>query len=101
MHVPRNEAIRKTLRPVYTRHSGWEADVSAIRRFADLPAATQQYVAAMMKSLLDVAYADEPWPLANRLPNLRSLGVGPEPSQIIKDVPSTSDLIGLAGGGKG
>jgi adenylosuccinate synthase len=30
-----------------------------------------------------------------RLPNLRYLGVGPEPSQIIKDVPATAELIRL------
>jgi adenylosuccinate synthase len=47
----------------------------------------------MMKSTLDVAYAGEPWPAAEKLPNLRYLGVGPEPSQIIKDVPATADLV--------
>ncbi|MBS0633176.1 MAG: adenylosuccinate synthetase, partial [Verrucomicrobia bacterium] len=83
-HVPRNEALRKTLRPVYTTHPGWSEDISQIRRFADLPKNAQRYVAAMMKSLLDVAYAGEKWPAADKLPNLRYLGVGPEPSQIIK-----------------
>jgi len=47
----------------------------------------------MVKSLLDVAYANEPWP--KELPNLRYLGVGPLPSQIIKDVPPTSELVKL------
>jgi adenylosuccinate synthase len=47
----------------------------------------------MMKSLLDVAYSGEPLPSAEKLPNLRYLGVGPEPSQIIKDVPATADLV--------
>ncbi|MDB6094464.1 MAG: Adenylosuccinate synthase [Verrucomicrobia bacterium] len=92
-HVPRNEAVRKTLRPVYTRHAGWPEDISTIRRFADLPKNAQRYVAAMMKSTLDVAFAGEPWPAASKLPNLRYLGVGPEPSQIIKDVPATPELI--------
>ena len=95
-HVPRNEAIRKTLKPVYTRHPGWTEDISKIRRFAELPKNAQHYVAAMMKSTLDVAYAGEPWPAAEKLPNLRYLGVGPEPSQIIKDVPATADLVKLA-----
>ena len=36
-HVPRNEAVRKTLRPVYTLHPGWAEDISRVRRFADLP----------------------------------------------------------------
>ncbi len=92
-HVPRNEAVRKTLKPVYTRHPGWTEDVSKVRRFADLPKNAQRYVAAMMKSLVDVAFAGEPLPAADKLPNLRYLGVGPDPSQIIKDVPATADLV--------
>ncbi|MFA6289242.1 MAG: adenylosuccinate synthetase [Opitutaceae bacterium] len=95
-HVPRNDAIRKTLKPVYTKHPGWTEDVSQVRTFAGLPKNAQRYVAAMVKSLLDVAYHGEPLPAANKLPNLRYLGVGPEPSQIIKDVPATSDLLSLA-----
>jgi adenylosuccinate synthase len=95
-HVPRNEAVRKTLRPVYTRHAGWSEDISVVRRFGDLPKNAQRYAAAMMKSILDVAYAGESWPAAKKLPNLRYLGVGPEPSQIIKDVPATVDLVKLA-----
>ncbi|MBW8782330.1 MAG: adenylosuccinate synthetase [Verrucomicrobia bacterium] len=94
-HVPRNDAIRKTLRPVYTTHPGWSEDVSQVRHFADLPKNAQRYVAAMVRSLLEVAYHGEPLPSAAKLPNLRYLGVGPEPSQIIKDVPATADLIKL------
>jgi len=92
-HVPRNEAVRKTLRPVFSRHPGWSEDLTGIRRFGDLPRNAQRYVAAMMKSMLDVAYAGEKWP--DTLPNLRYLGVGPDPSQIIKDVPATAELVKL------
>jgi len=94
-HVPRNEAVRKTLRPVYTRHPGWSEDISGVRTFGALPLNARRYVAAMMRSLLDVAYADGVRPPADKLPNLRYLGVGPEPSQIIKDIPATADLIKL------
>ncbi len=94
-HVPRNEAVRKTLKPVYTRHPGWSEDISKVRRFSALPPNAQRYVAAMMKSILDVAYHGETWPAADKLPNLRYLGVGPEPSQIIKDVPPTPELVQL------
>lgn len=94
-HVPRNEAVRKTLRPVYTRHPGWSEDISHVRHFAALPLNARRYVAAMLKSTLDVAYAGESWPAAEKLPNLRYLGVGPEPSQIIKDVPPTAELVKL------
>jgi adenylosuccinate synthase len=94
-HVPRNEAVRKTLKPVYTQHPGWTEDISHVRTFAGLPRNAQRYVAAMMKSILDVAYADGVRPPDDKLPNLRYLGVGPEPSQIIKDVPTAADLIKL------
>lgn len=95
VHVPRNEAVRKTLRPVYTRHPGWSEDISTVRHFADLPEQARLYVAAMMRSILDVAYEGGTRPPASQLPNLRYLGVGPEPSQIIKDVPATANLVQL------
>ena len=94
-HVPRLDALRKTLRPVYEKFAGWSEDVSQVRRFADLPHAARRYVAAMMKTVLAVAYEGQPWPDAAALPNLRYLGVGPQPSQIIKDVPATSELVKL------
>jgi adenylosuccinate synthase len=94
-HVPRNEAVRKTLRPIYSSHRGWSQDISSVRRFADLPAEAQRYVGAMMRSIVEVAYEGGPRPADHLLPNLRYLGVGPAPSQIIKDVPPTADLIRL------
>jgi adenylosuccinate synthase len=94
-HVPRNEAVRKTLRPVYSRHPGWAEDISGVRTFGALPFNAQRYVAAMMRSLLEVAHAGGVRPTDGRLPNLRYLGVGPEPSQIIKDVPATAELIAI------
>jgi len=95
-HVPRNEAVRKTLRPVYSRHPGWTEDISKVRRFAELPVNAQRYTAAMMRTLLDVAYDGLPRPADADLPNLRYLGVGPDPSQIIKDIPAAAELIKLA-----
>jgi len=92
-HVPRHEEVRKTLTPVYERHVGWGEDISEARQWADLPAAAQRYVAAMMKAIVSCAYAGEPLPAV--LPNLRYLGVGPLPAQIIKDVPSTAELLKL------
>ena len=89
-HVPRNAAVHRTLRPVFTRHPGWSEDLAGVRRFGDLPRNAQRYVAAMVKSVLDVAYGDR-WPAA--LPNLRYLGVGPLPAQIIRDVPPTAELV--------
>jgi len=94
-HVPRNEAVRKMLHPVYTRHPGWAEDISQIRHFSQLPANAQRYTAAMMRALIDVAYEGIARPADAALPRLRYLGVGPEPSQIIKDLPPTSELIKL------
>jgi len=90
-HVPRNEAVRKALKPVYETFEGWSEDVSNIRRFADLPPSARRYVAGMVRGILDVAYEGVSRP--DNLPNLRFLGVGPGPSQIIKDVPSTKELL--------
>jgi adenylosuccinate synthase len=95
-HVPRNEAVRRQLRPIYTQHPGWAGDISGVRHFKNLPPAAQRYAAAMMSSLLDVAYDGRARPAPEKLPNLRYLGVGPLPSQIIKDVPATADLVALA-----
>lgn len=94
-HVPRNEAVRKTLKPVYSTHPGWSEDITGVRNFADLPGNAQRYIAAMMRTTLEVAYEGGTWPADDELPNLRYLGVGPEPSQIIKDVPPTAELIKL------
>lgn len=94
-HVPRNEAVRRSLRPVYSKHPGWTEDISAVRRFADLPRNAQRYTAAMVRALMDVAYEGRAWPAAADLPNLRYLGIGPLPSQIIKDVPATPELVKL------
>ena len=99
-HVPRNEAIRRSLRPIYTRHPGWDADISGIRSFAALPDNTRRYVAAMYRSTIAIAFHDEygadlariP---ASALPNFRYLGVGPAPSQIIKDIPAPARLLQL------
>jgi adenylosuccinate synthase len=93
-HVPRNEAVRKALRPVYQSCPGWSGDIAGVRRFADLPGNAQRYAGAMLKALLEVAYEGRAWP--ERLPNLRYLGVGPLPAQIIKDVPPTPELVKLA-----
>jgi adenylosuccinate synthase len=91
-HVPRNEAVRRALKPIYSKHPGWTEDLTGVRKFADLPKNAQRYTAAMVRSLIEVAHPDK---LPAVLPNLRYLGVGPLPSQIIKDVPATAALIAL------
>jgi adenylosuccinate synthase len=93
-HVPRNPEIHRTLRPVFKTLPGWGEDLSGLRSFADLPENAKIYVAWLLRALIDVAnQGDEN---GRRQPNLRYIGVGPEPSQIIKDVPPTADLLALA-----
>lgn len=93
-HVPRDDNYRRTLKPVYKTVTGWSEDISGIRSFADLPDAAKNYVAWLMKALVDVANHGDSG--QSRLPNLRYIGVGPEPSQIIKDIPATEELLKLA-----
>jgi adenylosuccinate synthase len=93
-HVPRDTAVHATLRPAYIQLPGWDEDISAVRSFGALPANARRYVAAMVKATLDAAYRDHDWPAT--LPNLRYVGVGPLPSQVIRDVPATRTLIALA-----
>ena len=93
-HVPRNGKVHKTLKPVYKMIPGWSEDISDVRSFNDLPVNAKTYVAWLMKALIEVAnHGDQH---KDRMPNLRYIGVGPEPSQIIKDVPSTEELLKLA-----
>jgi adenylosuccinate synthase len=92
-HVPRDDNYRRTLKPVYKELTGWHEDISTVRHFADLPENAKVYVAWLMKALIDVAnHGDSN---KNKIPNLRYIGVGPEPSQIIKDVPEISELLTL------
>jgi len=95
-HVPRDIATQSTLQPVYIQLPGWEEDISRVRTFDNLPLAAKRYVATMLKATLEVAFGEDArhWPA--ELPNLRYLGVGPDPDQIIKDLPRTRDLIRLA-----
>ena len=93
-HVPRNDLYRSSLKPVYKELPGWHEDISQVRHFADLPFNAQRYVAWMLKALIDVAnHGDQN---KSKRPNLRYIGVGPEPSQIIKDVPEIQALLALA-----
>ncbi len=91
--VPRNDSFRAQLKPIYTQLPGWSEDISKVRSFKDLPENAKRYVAFTMKAIIHIATQD-----GNRieLPNLRYIGVGPNPSQIIRDIPDTETLIGMA-----
>lgn len=89
--VPRLESIRKSLSPVYEILPGWSQNLSSIKSFSDFPIEAQRYVAKMASSMIGSAYPDG---YKNRiLPKFRFVGVGPNPGQIVSDIPSTMDLI--------
>jgi len=90
--VPRKDAVRETLRPVYEELDGWTEDISGIRSFAQLPQQAQRYIAVCVKATIAVAARGGFTPALN----VRYIGVGPDPSQIIKDVPETKALLELA-----
>lgn len=91
--VPRHDATRRSLQPVYATLPGWKSDISQIRSFAKLPPEARRYVAFTMAEIVRLASRGGQ---LTTLPNLRYIGVGPDPDQIISDVPSTAELIKLA-----
>lgn len=91
--VPRHDATRRSLQPVYATLPGWKSDISQIRSFAQLPPEARRYVAFTMAEIVRLASRGGQ---LTTLPNLRYIGVGPDPDQIISDVPSTAELIKLA-----
>lgn len=92
-YLPRNEGQRAALKPCYEQLPGWEEDLSQIRFFEDLPKNAKRYIAHCYKAVIDVATRNN-HPIS--LPNLRYIGVGPDPDQIIKDVPTPEGLLELA-----
>ena len=88
--VPRNDAVRRTLQPIYATLPGWTADITKVRSYAQLPPEARRYVAFTMAEIVRLASRGGSLPF---LPNLRYIGVGPDPDQIISDVPSTAELI--------
>ena len=89
--VPRAEIDRKKIIPVYETFQLWTEDLQSLNSFEDFPVAAQRYVSRMVGTLLEVAY---PEGFADKkLPRILFIGVGPEPGQIITDVPETGELI--------
>jgi adenylosuccinate synthase len=90
-NVPRSEEIRQTLEPVYETFEGWTEDLGSFTSYQQLPIKAKAYFSRMVESLLEVAY---PEGYSHRkLPQIRFIGVGPDPGQIISDVPPTEKLI--------
>jgi len=94
MGVPRDDDARKKMQPIYASLPGWAKDIAGVKSFAKLPKNAQRYVAFMVKSVVDVATRNGTTKAP--LPNVRYIGTGPDPDQIIRDVPVTSELLKLA-----
>ena len=91
LQVPRRESLRRKLKPIYELLPSWKENISGISSFDDLPVEAKKYVSRMLSSIFEVAY---PEGFENeKLPKLRFIGVGPDPGQIITELPSTLDLI--------
>jgi len=89
--VPRSEEIRQTLEPVYETFDGWKEDLGSITSYHQLPKEAKAYLCRMVGSLLEVAYPEGHDDF--KLPQIRFIGVGPDPGQIISDVPPTEKLM--------
>jgi len=92
--VPRDDDTRRKMQPVYAKLPGWTEDIAGVKSFAKLPKNAQHYVAFLVKSVVDVATRGGTTKAP--LPNLRYIGTGPDPDQIIRDVPVTAELLKLA-----
>lgn len=89
--VPRRENIRKSLKPIYESLPAWKEDISECSSFEQLPPAAQTYIKRMVRSICDVAYGNRID--VENLPQLLFVGVGPDPKQIIQDLPTLSELL--------
>ncbi len=92
--VPRDDRARQALQPVYAKLPGWHEDIAGVTSFAKLPANAKRYVAFLVKSVLNVATRGGTSEVP--APNLRYIGTGPDPDQVIRDVPVTKELLKLA-----
>jgi adenylosuccinate synthase len=89
--VPRHDPTRKSLRPVYETCETWDEDISRVRSFDDLPLQAKHYVALLLRATIQCASNGGHDPVL--IPNLRYIGVGPNPDEIIKDIPPTSTIL--------
>ncbi len=88
--VPRDEGFRGACQPLFEGFEAWDEDISGVRSFADLPPAARKFVAGMVRHTIECAYGTTEPPV---LPNLRYIGVGPNPDEIIKDIPTIPEIL--------
>lgn len=93
--LPTSDAERQKLTPVYEETPGWTEEISHLRHFSQLPEAAQVYVAKLYRASVMAAF-DNNIPRDALLPPLRFIGVGPNPGQVIMDVPEPGRLLTLS-----
>ncbi len=89
--VPRNESLRQQLEPIYQILPGWTEDLGGLKSFDHLPLEAKSYIVAMLASIIEVAYPNG-WK-DQKLPEIRFIGIGPDPGEIISDLPSSKVLL--------
>ena len=89
--VPRSESMHRSLTPVYESLKGWHDDISEIKSYNHLPPEAKIYISKMVGSIIECAHPEGYE--HTKLPEIRFIGVGPDPGQIISDIPKTLDLI--------
>lgn len=94
-HVPRAFATHATIQPHFIDLPGWHEDISTIRTFDNLPLNAKRYVATALAATLNVANHGLPTHAA-QAPTLRYIGVGPDPDQLVRNIPPTPQLLKLA-----
>lgn len=91
--VPIEDSERLKVKPIYETYQGWSENLTAIRKFEDLPENAKLYVAALYHHTVNNAYANRSSILAEELPKLDFIGVGPDPEEVIYDVPNPYELL--------
>ncbi len=92
--LPDSIEAYKRMRPVFVEMEGWMEDISQVRSWSDLPENAKKYAAAIAAFDTLLSVKGECAPL-NSLPNVRFIGVGKDPEQIITDIPSTENLLAM------
>lgn len=93
--LPLQDEVRNKAKPVYKSLDGWSEDITAVGSFKELPEAAKEYVAALYYHTIDAAFSERDLVQESELPGVRFVGVGPDPGQLIRDIPSPRELIEL------
>ena len=89
--VPEDEERRNEIKPIYEEFEGWHKDLQNLKSFLDFPEQAKRYIFRMITSIIEIAFPNG-W-RQHPLPNIKFVGVGPDPRQIVGDIPSTINIL--------